>query len=101
MARGTIAKVVRDRGFGFIRGNDGKEVFFHRSGLIGMNFDDLEQGTVADFEVEKGPKGLRAATVRSAAGNAPAPAQQITVPRLYPGRKIPEHVPPTPRARAL
>src|SRR5207249_10730575 len=46
MARGTIAKVVRDRGFGFIRGNDGKEVFFHRSGLIGMNFDDLEQGTM-------------------------------------------------------
>ena len=75
MARGTIAKVVRDRGFGFIRGNDGKEVFFHRSGLIGMNFDDLEQGTVVDFEVEKGPKGLRAANVRSAAGNAAATAQ--------------------------
>ena len=66
MARGTIAKVVRDRGFGFIRGNDGKEVYFHRSGLIGMNFDELEQGTLVDFEVEKGPKGLRAANVRTA-----------------------------------
>jgi len=29
---GPIAKVVRDRGFGFIRGNDGKEVFFHAPG---------------------------------------------------------------------
>ena len=51
MARGTIAKVVRDRGFGFIRGNDGKDVFFHRSGLVGMTFEDLEQGTIVDFEV--------------------------------------------------
>jgi len=45
-------------------------VFFHRSGLIGMNFDDLEQGAVVDFEVEKGPKGLRAANVRNASGSA-------------------------------
>ena len=68
MARGTIAKVIRDRGFGFIRGNDGKEVFFHRSGLIGLSFDDLEQGATVDFEVEKGPKGLRANNVRNATG---------------------------------
>jgi CspA family cold shock protein len=68
MARGTVAKVVRDRGFGFIRGNDGKDVFFHRSGLVGLNFDDLEQGQVVDFEVEQGPKGSRAANVREAAG---------------------------------
>ena len=76
MARGTIAKVVRDRGFGFIRGNDGKEVFFHRSGLVGLNFDDLEQGQVVDFEVEKGPKGLRAANVRSSPGGAAGGAGQ-------------------------
>jgi CspA family cold shock protein len=68
MARGTIAKVIRDRGFGFIRGNDGKEVFFHRSGLIGLSFDDLEQGAAVDFEVEKGPKGLRANNVRNVTG---------------------------------
>ena len=74
MARGTVAKVVRDRGFGFIRGNDGKEVFFHRSGLVGLNFDDLEQGTVVDFEVEKGPKGLRASNVRTAPQGAASEA---------------------------
>jgi CspA family cold shock protein len=68
MARGTIAKVIRDRGFGFIRGNDGKEVFFHRSGLVGLSFDDLEQGATVDFEVEKGPKGLRASNVRNVSG---------------------------------
>lgn len=68
MARGTIAKVVRDRGFGFIRGNDGKDVFFHRSGVVGLTFEDLDQGTVVDFEVEQSPKGLRAANVRLPVG---------------------------------
>ncbi len=72
MARGTIAKVIRDRGFGFIRGNDGKEVFFHRSGLVGLSFDDLEQGATVDFEVEKGPKGLRASNVRNVSGTQTA-----------------------------
>jgi len=67
MARGTIAKLVRDRGFGFIRGNDGKDVFFHRSGLNNLNFDELEQGTTVDFEVENSPKGPRANKVRLAA----------------------------------
>jgi CspA family cold shock protein len=66
MARGTIAKLVRDRGFGFIRGNDGKDVFFHRSGLMNLNFDDLEQGATVDFEVENSPKGPRANRVRMA-----------------------------------
>jgi len=66
MARGTIAKLVRDRGFGFIRGNDGKDVFFHRSGLSNLNYDELEQGTTVDFEVENTPKGLRANRIRLA-----------------------------------
>ncbi len=75
MARGTVAKVVRDRGFGFIRGNDGKDVFFHRSGLVGLNFDDLEQGQVVDFEVEQGPKGLRAANVRQSSSGGGTPSE--------------------------
>ena len=69
MARGTIAKVVKDRGFGFIRGNDGKDVFFHRSGLSDLIFEDLEQGTTVDFEVERSDKGLRAANVRITPAN--------------------------------
>jgi CspA family cold shock protein len=72
MARGTIAKLVRDRGFGFIRGNDGRDIFFHRSGLVNLNFDDLEQGQMVDFEVEQGAKGLRAANVRAAGGSQSA-----------------------------
>ena len=66
--QGTIKRVVRDRGFGFIRSSDGQEVFFHRSGLQQMDFDGLKEGTSVEYEVERGEKGPRATNVRPSAG---------------------------------
>ncbi len=67
MAEGTIKKVVSDRGFGFIAGQDGKEFFFHRSGMdMSLNFDSLTGGERVTFEVEQSPKGPRANRVRMA-----------------------------------
>jgi len=40
MPTGTIKKLVSDRGFGFIKAEDGQEYFFHRSGTEG-DFDGL------------------------------------------------------------
>ena len=62
---GTIKRVIRDRGFGFIRAADGQEVFFHRSGLQGLNFDNLKEGETVEFELERGEKGPRAVKVRA------------------------------------
>ena len=64
--QGTVKRVVRDRGFGFIRSAEGREIFFHRSSLQGLNFDALQEGDAVEFEVEDGPKGPRASVVRSA-----------------------------------
>ena len=61
---GTIKRIIRDRGFGFIRTADGQEVFFHRSSLQGLEFDALKEGTSVDLEVERGDKGPRAMSVR-------------------------------------
>src|SRR5205823_383369 len=33
MPKGTVKKIVSDRGFGFIAADDGKEYFFHQSGV--------------------------------------------------------------------
>ncbi len=66
MATGTIKRLVRERGFGFILGSDGVELFFHRSALQGETFDSLTEGQAVEFEVEKGPKGPRAANVKRA-----------------------------------
>ena len=62
--RGTIKRLIRDRGFGFIRSSDGQEVFFHSSSLQQMNFDSLKEGDTVEFEVERGEKGLRATNVQ-------------------------------------
>ena len=62
MAEGTIKKIVPDRGFGFISGEDGKEYFFHRSAV--QDFDLLRGGERVTFEYEPSPKGPRAGRVR-------------------------------------
>jgi cold shock protein len=64
--QGTIKRVVRDRGFGFIRTADGQEVFFHRSSLQNLDFDSLKEGQNVEFEMERGEKGPRAVSVRQA-----------------------------------
>ena len=63
-ARGRIKKMVRDRGFGFIRGDDGKEVFFHRSGLNAGDYDALNEGDSVEYVIQEGPRGARAENVR-------------------------------------
>ena len=57
--------MVRDRGFGFIRGDDGKEVFFHRSGLDGADYDTLAEGDTVEYVIQEGPRGARAEHVRT------------------------------------
>ncbi|PIU69197.1 MAG: cold-shock protein [Armatimonadetes bacterium CG07_land_8_20_14_0_80_40_9] len=64
--KGKIKRVIRERGFGFISAEDGKEVFFHRSALQGVNFDTLEEGNEVEFDVERGDKGPRAVNVKEA-----------------------------------
>ena len=44
MASGTIKRLVRDRGFGFIRDEGGQEWFFHRSAVKEGSFDQLNEG---------------------------------------------------------
>ncbi len=63
--KGKIKKLVRDRGFGFVRGDDGKEVFFHRSGLGAQDYDSLSEGDIVEYVVQEGPRGARAENVRA------------------------------------
>ena len=67
MPVGTIKRIVHERGFGFISGEDGTEYFFHRSGLdASTRFEALTGGEEVTFDVEVGPKGPRAMRVRAA-----------------------------------
>ncbi len=70
MGTGTIKRLVRERGFGFIQGHDGVELFFHRSALQGEAFDTLTEGQAVEFDAERGDKGPRAANVRVSSPSA-------------------------------
>jgi CspA family cold shock protein len=65
MATGTVKRLISDRGFGFIAGEDGKEYFFHRDAVEEpLAFESLAAGEKVEFDVTSGPKGPRAARVR-------------------------------------
>ncbi len=64
MHKGKIKKLVRERGFGFISDVDGRELFFHQSSLVDVQFDAINEEQEVEFEVEKSPKGPRAINVK-------------------------------------
>ena len=63
--QGTIKKVVRDHGFGFIHADDGREIFFDCSSLQQIDFDALKEGEKVEFDVERAEKGPRAVRVQA------------------------------------
>ena len=65
MPQGTIKKLVSDKGFGFIAGDNG-ELFFHHSAVEGGMFEDLREGQTVEYTEGRGPKGPRAENVRVA-----------------------------------
>ena len=64
MSKGTIKRIMRERGFGFILAEDGREIFFHRSELQDVDFDKLEEGDHLEFTVTKGNKGPQAIGIK-------------------------------------
>ncbi|MCB1195444.1 cold shock domain-containing protein [bacterium] len=62
-AQGKIKKIIREKGFGFIETQEGRDVFFHKNALVDMNFETLNLGEEVQFEIEKTHKGPRAINV--------------------------------------
>lgn len=63
MEKGKIARLT-DRGFGFIaREGQDKDLFFHSKELVGVQYNDLNEGDMVQFEVGEGPKGPNATNV--------------------------------------
>ncbi len=64
MFKGTVKRIMRERGFGFISAEDGREIFFHRSELQDVDFDKLMEGDRLEFGVTKGKKGPQAIEIK-------------------------------------
>lgn len=63
MPNGTVKWFNETKGFGFIKAEDGAEVFVHFSAIQSDGFKTLAEGDAVNFEVEQGPKGPRAINV--------------------------------------
>ena len=66
MPKGAITRLIRDRGFGFIKTEQGEDLFFHRNHLQGVDYNSLREGQQVEFEVAQGPDGSSADKVRLA-----------------------------------
>jgi CspA family cold shock protein len=60
---GTIARVFRTKGYGFIQADRDRQIYFHRDALDGLSFDDVSKGMEVAFELVEGEKGSQAARV--------------------------------------
>jgi ribosomal subunit interface protein len=60
---GTIVRVFRDRGYGFIATDAGEEVYFHRNALHELDFASLEPGLPVQLDIERGDRGPQASRV--------------------------------------
>ncbi len=60
MATGTVKFYNDTKGFGFIKDDNGNEVFVHATGLV----DNIRDNDKVSFEVQEGKKGVNAVNVR-------------------------------------
>lgn len=60
---GTVKWFNAEKGFGFITGEDGKDVFAHFSQINKDGFKTLEEGQSVTFDVVEGEKGPQAENI--------------------------------------
>ena len=67
MAQGTVKWFSQDKGYGFIKPDDGGEdVVVHHTGIAGEGFRTLDEGDKVTYEVAEGRKGPQATNVSKA-----------------------------------
>jgi len=64
MMTGNVKWFDCKKGYGFIVGPQGEDVFVHYSCIDGDGFKFLRQGEEVEYNVRNTPKGLQAQTVR-------------------------------------
>ncbi len=61
---GRISDLVSPEAYGRIASADGRDIYFHRNSLIGVDFDHLQIGMEVRFAVERGEQGPQASSVQ-------------------------------------
>ncbi len=69
MPKGRVKWFSDAKGYGFIQQEDGSpDIFVHFSEIDGNGFRSLQEGMLVEFDIQQGPKGMKAVTVRKTEG---------------------------------
>ncbi len=58
--QGKVKKFNKEKGYGFIKLEDDRDVFFHYSQLVMEGFKTIEEGELVEFELVEGERGAQA-----------------------------------------
>ncbi|NLC66306.1 MAG: cold-shock protein [Clostridium sp.] len=64
MQNGTVKWFNSEKGYGFITGQDGTDVFAHFSAIDSDGYKSLEEGQEVSYEVVDGERGKQAANIK-------------------------------------
>ena len=62
--KGKVIRFNKRKGFGFIKSDDERDIFFHYSSLVMEGFKDIAIDSEVEFDLEETDKGLRASNVK-------------------------------------
>ena len=77
MNKGTVKWFNAEKGYGFITGENGSDVFVHFSAIQGEGFKTLEEGQAVSYDLTEGARGMQAAS--KAGLDFPAPLFLLSV----------------------
>jgi CspA family cold shock protein len=63
MPKGKVKWFDNRKGFGFIQGEDGNDIFVHYSEIQGNEYRSLDEDQEVEYQIKKGPKGDQATNV--------------------------------------
>jgi SagB-type dehydrogenase family enzyme len=63
-ALATVARILPEEGYGFLRTPDGREIYFHEHSVVGGGFRRLVVGSEVRFVESAGDEGPQASTVK-------------------------------------
>lgn len=92
-SRGSVVKLDKAKGFGFIMDSAGQQRFFHRSSVLDGGFDNLNEQQPVEFESQQDERGARAVKVRPSrsgqSGQGRAQSRPAGVFKSSPGKPSP------------
>lgn len=70
MNTGRVKWFNAEKGYGFITGEDGKDVFVHYSSINAEGFKTLDEGQTVTYDIIESNRGKQASNVTVAEDNA-------------------------------